>query len=67
MAVKTLRYKVSGAGAFPLDMLRYDRVYPFSEVDSNAMEYSPKRRTVEVIGSGCTKGRWESFLWKVEA
>jgi hypothetical protein len=63
------RYKVTGRGPFPIDMLRYDRVYPASEGDSYTMggEIGADQgsRTVEVEGRGCTPARWLSFLWAV--
>jgi len=66
MPAKLMRYKVSGWGDFPIDMLRYDRAYPASERDSGVMVNSHEQRTVEVEGFSCTPERWESFLWKVE-
>ena len=63
------RYRVTGRGPFPVDMLRYDRVSPSSEADSYAMgcEIGADHgtRTVEVMGRGCTPARWLSFLWAV--
>lgn len=61
----TQRYKVTGWGDFPIDMLRFDSVYPASEKDSGIIANSREQRTVEVEGARCTIGRWESFLWKV--
>lgn len=66
MAQKIIRYEVTGFGDFPVDMLRYDGVYPASEKDSGIIINSHESRTVEVEGRGCTVRRWDSFLWRVE-
>jgi hypothetical protein len=65
MAQQKQRYKVNGFGEFPIDMLRYDEVYPASERDSDTIMNSRSQRTVEVAGRSCTPARWESFLWRV--
>lgn len=78
---KVLTFEVEGRGSFPLDMLRYDACYPSSEQNSHLIEYNPwaddlksSKRTVrlmhrvlkdEYLGNYPTKGRWESFGWKV--
>lgn len=36
MATRTLQFKVVGSGAFPVDMLRYDGVYPAHESPDSA-------------------------------
>lgn len=58
----TYRYKVTGPGQFPDDMLRYDRA---KIVDS----YRPgdRERMVWIIEGKekPTVGRWNSFLWSV--
>jgi len=61
---------VKGDGAFPFDMLRYDRCFPASQDDvSRLLDDGP--RTIHLImaaetlaGLNPTKGRWESFGWE---
>jgi hypothetical protein len=68
MAERLYRFKVQGRGDFPSDMLRYDRVWPLTEVCPSVHESGEswrKVRTVEVQGYGCTPARWSSFLWSV--
>ena len=58
-------------GAFPVDMLRYDRCYPASEEDAKAIaqslagtEREPYRVTVKALSPSrehWTKARWRSF------
>ena len=65
--------EVVGSYSFPMDMLRYDKCLPATEVDSNTILESieqpyEKMFKVEVYGkgiSGPTSGRWASFGWKV--
>lgn len=65
-----VRFTVSGVGEFPFDMLRYDGCHPVSSTDVAAM-FAKGRRDVNMIGYTTrrgdypTKGRWESFLWRV--
>lgn len=67
---------VSGSGAFPIDMLRYDCCHPRSEQDSYLIALNPndseyfKSRTVTVIRERDrhwepTTARWSSFTWTV--
>jgi hypothetical protein len=73
--IKTREFKieVTGGGAFPIDMLRYDQCSPYSETDSHMIEDSIRemtgRRTITLIGRNSkgepTPGRWDSFNWKV--
>jgi hypothetical protein len=71
-------FTVEGSGAFPIDMLRYDACWPYTErfdthgVDLHAMtssreEYRKVRRVV--LATDCprapTEGRWASFNWRV--
>lgn len=74
MARKTIyESSVRGAGAFPVDMLRYDRATPTTERDSVEISHSLDRmhprdtaRTVTVTSERpLTAGRWESFGWAV--
>ena len=67
------RYKVSGSGYFPIDMLRYDCAYPASSEAVSAMgsesrgERTVQRRTVELCSHHLpTIDRWRSFGWIVE-
>jgi hypothetical protein len=58
-------------GAFPVDMLRYDRCYPASEEDAKAIAQSlarprrePHRVTVKALSPSrehWTRARWRSF------
>ena len=67
MAIKMIRYKVEGAGEFPVDMLRFDQAHPYNESDSYLCGDAHVRRTIEIEGLRCTPRRWESFMWKVVA
>jgi hypothetical protein len=65
---------VEGSGAFPIDMLRYDRCVPFDERDSYAItdEDSDTTRRVWLIRYAIeeqrlTPDRWKSFTWRVVA
>ena len=67
------RYKVSGSGTFPIDMLRYDCAYPASSEAVSAMGRADnravhvERRTVELLSHHRpTIDRWRSFGWVVE-
>jgi hypothetical protein len=66
------RYKVSGTGLFPVDMLRYDGAYPASSEAVSAMgtgkfQANVERRTVELCSyRPPTNDRWASFGWMVE-
>ena len=65
------RYKVTGTGFFPIDMLRYDCAYPASSeaclAISPASADRDKRRTVELLSYRLpTPDRWRSFGWLVE-
>lgn len=66
------RYRVSGTGTFPIDMLRYDRAYPANSEAVSAMAAGPwgetsVRRTVDLISHHRpTIDRWRSFGWLVE-
>ena len=74
---KKYYYVVSGGGAFPLDMLRYDASHPEREVDSGAIAstfrgvrwagaeepHVPLVRLVSYYPP--TDGRWQSFGWHV--
>ena len=71
---KTTNYKVAGAHAFPIDMLRYDRAWPRTDADSanllGAMgKFDDPPKGVTEIELQCigpiTPGRWASFLWTV--
>lgn len=69
------RATVSGSGAFPLDMLRYDSCYPATQADvamimpitfPGGCRYIVVER-VQLAGyeSPWTKERWASFGWKL--
>lgn len=68
---------VRGAGPFPVDMLRYDGLFPFAQSDAMkiAQSFGPGRETarVEVELNGVkdpewtpTVARWDTFGYKVE-
>ena len=70
------RYTVSGTGPFPIDMLRYDRSHPTTEIGSHLIErtfngrlgervYIVVERNTEKAWTP-TAARWESFGWRVE-
>ncbi len=70
-------FDVSGGGAFPLDMLRYDCCFPSHSNDTTAIEDSlavgdgtlRKIRLIKYHGGkshNLTPGRWESFGWKID-
>ena len=73
---------VSGVGQFPIDMLRYDNLKPYSETDAGLISrsltgpFDPNRQTVKLFGhlhgseggpSRVTNARWKSFCWAVES
>jgi hypothetical protein len=77
MKVYQQRWEVEGSMSFPVDMLRYDSCFPFSETESykiiKCMEGN-NRGPVRVIvhryrSSGMSKEpnaqRWQSFGWKI--
>ena len=57
-------YIVTGRGAFPLDMLRYDMCWPCSSSDVAKMgaEYEPRSIAIRSY-SAPTIERWKSFGW----
>lgn len=68
------RFQVRGSGAFPVDMLRYDRCAPETshDVDGICAYHALEPYTVTLIGfvpSGVcpqpTADRWSSFGWRV--
>lgn len=77
MACYSVHYQVSGSGAFPTDMLRYDRSYPARSDGAVAIASSPSDRrcagavAVELTHIGLVKAwaptswRWASFGWTV--
>ena len=71
--------EVKGKGEFPVDMLRYDRCYPYTGEDSNNMAIRMDRsiitedhedvtiRLSRYVGGKKdepTYKRWASFLWE---
>jgi len=70
-----MKAKVTGRGAFPIDMLRYDDCVPLTEVDAGIITRSIlsfDRWTVHVAknprqrNDGFTERRWESFGCTIE-
>ena len=68
-------FKVRGAGAFPVDMLRYDQCYPRTEEDSHLIEvptFEPRdvvltKTHVYKLNTQLTARRWASFGWELLA
>jgi hypothetical protein len=74
MAPKALtqyRFVVAGHGAFPLDMLRYDRATPATETDSHiilqqVITSAQANVTIALLGpKPPTEPRWSSYGWRV--
>lgn len=69
-AMLGIRYRVSGFGQFPVDMLRYDRAWPASEIDAGTIHASfrnVERWSVSLEGLDYpTVERWRSFGCEVE-
>lgn len=71
------RYTVAGFGEFPIDMLRYDRAWPVSEVQSGNLyrtfntplnERASGTWLVDIEGlNPPTVARWESFMCRIGA
>lgn len=68
-------YTVTGLGQFPIDMLRYDRSFPASEIESGKITRTfhhadPWEITVSMYAStkvdGPCEGRWQSFGCRVK-
>ena len=66
------RYKVSGTGYFPVDMLRYDACVPATGADASAIDlHNIDRRPVRLYrfsqsrASKPEAARWQSFGWRV--
>lgn len=70
-----MKATIVGSGRFPIDMLRYDTCFPFTEVDAHkvAETYDSYLRRWEIViakypsnrADGFTDARWESFGCKV--
>lgn len=62
-------FYVTGRGAFPFDMLRYDDCWPASTEDAamiNQDYTSDKNRSIKLHSYHApTVERWSSFLWAV--
>lgn len=76
MNIKT--FTVRGKMPFPLDMLRYDSCFPYSQGDVTAIADSLDRvrdednkplvfevTLIQSLAQEPTAERWESFMWKV--
>lgn len=64
------RVIVSGRGAFPIDMLRFDRATPYAEADSGLIARSFDERTprcVKLFMPGRPTTRWASFGWHIDS
>lgn len=71
-----IKFKVSGRGSFPFDMLRYDACHPRTSGDASQLSVDEDRRretrTVELAKISRssyalpTSGRWSSFGWSVD-
>jgi hypothetical protein len=68
-AGRTYYFTVKGRGAFPHDMLRYDKAWAVTGIDrANDGPYLQGERTVVLATHDRavpTIGRWESFGWQV--
>lgn len=68
-AAKLIHFKVTGRGAFPFDMLRYDSCFPATSADAAALDaVDYHTRTVELVLAlprMATFARWASFGWTV--
>jgi hypothetical protein len=73
---KKYYFTVTGRGAFPLDMLRYDGCYPVhpEDVDQIQQSLDPRWRRdrkeafkirMATYKQIPTKERWSSFIWHV--
>lgn len=62
-------FTATGAGEFPLDMLRYDRCFPGSnEAVSNMEPDNRAHRSVKLLSyNEPTPARWKSFGWTISA
>jgi hypothetical protein len=68
------RFNVKGTRHFPIDMLRYDRCFPFSQDDANNLDDhtdpDPRRIGLAYFHSQQNNrpsgARWKSFGWIVE-
>jgi hypothetical protein len=71
--VKVQRYKVTGVGRFPVDMLRYDMAWPDGNEDSGKIVSPPKEVYTVTLSRTAhfhkqpDAGRWQSFGWKIES
>lgn len=59
-------YSVSGSGAFPIDMLRYDGAFPAQSSDSRMIR-DTEQRTINLASHAHrpTVARWASYGWTV--
>lgn len=70
---KMKTFTVTGTSRFPIDMLRYDRATPATEVDSSAITgtlyggAAGRYVAVQVRAEKLTAGRWASFGWTVQS
>jgi len=60
------RYRVTGAGSFPYDMLRYDACWPVD--GEQGLNCGERERRMVTMSSYRypTVDRWRSFLWAVD-
>ncbi|MBN8848184.1 MULTISPECIES: hypothetical protein [unclassified Sphingomonas] len=61
-------FMVTGRGAFPFDMLRYDECWPVDADAASALADDVGRRTVSLRTyreSNIHPARWDSFGWSV--
>lgn len=67
MAKKYWTFVVEGEGAFPLDMLWYDRCRPYQQGDTHWMLGNGRRSAMMVSSTKPpTPERWASFGWTVD-
>jgi hypothetical protein len=59
------KFKVSGRGPFPFDMLRYDEAWPVETMDALKLAAFDRREITLLANREPTVARWESFGWLV--
>jgi hypothetical protein len=59
------RYVVEGRGPFPVDMLRYDCAWPYSQESVNYFDADGKRMVEVASYREPNAERWSSFGWRI--
>ena len=66
MKTKLYRFEVTGRGAFPVDMLRYDSCYPSGTISASDILGTDLRTVSFYFHRKPTVARWDSFNWGCE-